>query len=164
MDQMLLTGLVSFRFSSLADSSPSQDSVAAPKLRFLPLCKGEPSDIFTSGAKASPIASLFASCANVNVSATAAAAHAPTRIPANPAKATLIGNFIRTDFVFVILVLLKESVPSISIETTLAARNRPVKAAPPCLLLLLLFARLVIRLSNGLGLGLLFFRRHLVRP
>src|SRR5215470_12389352 len=35
---MSLTGLVSFRFSSLADSSPSEDCVTAPKLKFSLRC------------------------------------------------------------------------------------------------------------------------------
>src|SRR6516162_4455017 len=60
MDQMLLTGLVSFRFSSLADSSPLEDSVTAPKLKFSPLCKGTGSETCASEAKISPIASSLA--------------------------------------------------------------------------------------------------------
>ena len=52
MDQMLLTGLVSFRFSSLADSSPSsEDWVTAPKLAFSVRCTGKRSVACVSGEK-----------------------------------------------------------------------------------------------------------------
>src|SRR5262245_18372277 len=61
MDQMSLTGLVSFRFSSLADGSPPEDSVTAPKLKFSPLCKGIRSETCASGAKDPPIASSLTS-------------------------------------------------------------------------------------------------------
>src|SRR5262245_2693432 len=55
MDQMLLTGLVSCLFSSLA-SSPPEDSVTAPKLRLPRLSKGTRSETCASGATASPAA------------------------------------------------------------------------------------------------------------
>src|SRR5215475_7599124 len=57
MDQTLLTGLLSFRFRSLADSaspavwraiSSSWVSVTAPKLRFSLLCQGTPSETYRS--------------------------------------------------------------------------------------------------------------------
>src|SRR5262245_59558691 len=62
MDQMLLTGLVSFRFSSLADSaspavwraiSSSWASVTTPKLRFSLLCQGKRSETYASWEKGS---------------------------------------------------------------------------------------------------------------
>src|SRR6516162_1686198 len=60
MDQRLLTGLVSSRFSSLADFPSSEDSVTAPKLTFSPLCQGTPNERCALGAKAPPIASSLA--------------------------------------------------------------------------------------------------------
>ena len=61
MDQMLLTGLVSCRFSSLAEGSPAGDSLTAPKLRFSRLCKGNRSEISTLEAKGSLVALLLIS-------------------------------------------------------------------------------------------------------
>src|SRR5215467_15762170 len=62
MDQTLLTGLLSFRFRSLADSaspavwreiSSSGDSLTAPKLNFSPLRKGTSSETCASWEKGS---------------------------------------------------------------------------------------------------------------
>src|SRR5215475_7172316 len=62
MDQTLLTGLLSFRFRSLADSaspavwraiSSSWVSVTAPKLRFSLLCQGTSSETCASWEKGS---------------------------------------------------------------------------------------------------------------
>lgn len=58
MDQMLLTGLVSCRFSSLADGSTPGVSVTAPRLKFSLVSNGELSDKLTSEAKVSPIAGI----------------------------------------------------------------------------------------------------------
>ena len=56
----MLTGLLSCRFSSLADGAPPVgDWVTAPKLKFSLFRTGEPSDMLTSGAKRSLIASLL---------------------------------------------------------------------------------------------------------
>src|SRR5262245_57787093 len=69
MDQTLLTGLLSFRFRSLADSaspavwwaiSSSWDSLTAPKLRFSTPCKGTRSETGASCEKGSPTELMIA--------------------------------------------------------------------------------------------------------
>src|SRR5262249_39287152 len=80
MDQMLLTGLVSFRFSSLADSaspwvtrpiSSSGDSLTAPKLKFSPLCTGTRRETCPSGEKGSWIGLMLDSTSGDSVARTA---------------------------------------------------------------------------------------------
>src|SRR5262249_49115041 len=70
MDQTLLTGLLSFRFRSLADSaspavwwaiSSSWASLTAPKLKFSTTCKGTRSETGASCEKGSPTELMLAS-------------------------------------------------------------------------------------------------------
>jgi hypothetical protein len=70
MDQMLLTGLVSCRFSSLAEGSPVGDWVTAPRLKFVFACKGKLSETRASESKGSPTASGFGSTLGASVART----------------------------------------------------------------------------------------------
>src|SRR5215813_14160936 len=79
MDQTLLTGLLSFRFRSLADSaspavwraiSSSWVSVTAPKLRFSLLCQGKRSETYASWEKDSATGLMLESISEESVAQT----------------------------------------------------------------------------------------------
>src|SRR5438270_10589236 len=92
MDQMLLTGLVSSRFSSLADGCAADDSVTAPRLKVEFVGKGNLSERRALEAMGSPIASLSAPIPEASVARTTC------RIDRTPASRTVSAKTVRGRF------------------------------------------------------------------